>query len=55
VAEVAAAKLVEHSAADIVVGGIYSSTRQAIKRPMVDQAETPTSIRSSTKAKSVTR
>ena len=27
-------------AVDVVVGGIYSSTRQAIKRPVVDQAET---------------
>ena len=25
---------------DVVVGGIYSSTRQAIKRPVVDEAET---------------
>ncbi len=40
VAEAAAAKLVERAAVDVVVGGIYSSTRQAIKRPVVDQAET---------------
>src|SRR5437764_13811428 len=38
VAEAAAAKLVERSV-DVVVGGIYSSTRQAIKRPVVDGAE----------------
>src|SRR5438477_733429 len=38
VAEAAAAKLVGR-AVDVVVGGIYSSTRQAIKRPVVDQAE----------------
>jgi ABC-type branched-subunit amino acid transport system substrate-binding protein len=38
VAEAAAAKLVEH-AVDVVVGGIYSSTRQAIKGPVVDEAE----------------
>jgi branched-chain amino acid transport system substrate-binding protein len=38
VAEAAAAKLVER-AVDVVVGGIYSSTRQAIKGPVVDQAE----------------
>src|SRR4051794_13649874 len=38
VAEAAAAKLVERNV-DVVVGGIYSSTRQAIKRPVVDQAE----------------
>jgi branched-chain amino acid transport system substrate-binding protein len=37
VAEAAAAKLVER-AVDVVVGGIYSSTRQAIKGPVVDQA-----------------
>src|ERR1019366_8584041 len=38
VAEAAAARLVERAAVDVVVGGIYSSTRQAIKRPVVDQA-----------------
>src|SRR5689334_2556285 len=38
VAETAAAKLVERSV-DVVVGGIYSSTRQAIKGPVVDDAE----------------
>ena len=35
-----ATKLVEQAAVDVVVGGIYSSTRQAIKGPVVDQAET---------------
>jgi urea transport system substrate-binding protein len=39
VAETAATKLVERSV-DVVVGGIYSSTRQAIKGPVVDRAET---------------
>src|SRR2546425_10402605 len=39
VAEAVAARLVEQAAGDVVVGGIYSSTRQAIKRPVVDQAE----------------
>src|SRR5512135_832395 len=39
VAEAVATKLVERAAVDVVVGGIYSSTRQAIKRPVVDQAE----------------
>lgn len=29
----------EHRAVDVVIGGIYSSTRQAIKGPVVDQAE----------------
>jgi len=38
-AEAAAARLVER-AVDVVVGGIYSSTRQAIKGPVVDEAET---------------
>src|SRR3954452_18579033 len=40
VAEAAAARRVEQAAVDVVIGGIYSSTRQAIKRPVVDQAET---------------
>src|SRR4051812_25214204 len=35
----AAAKLVERVGVDVVVGGIYSSTRQAIKGPVVDHAE----------------
>ena len=38
VAEAAAAKLVERADVDVVVGGIYSSTRQAIKGPVVDRA-----------------
>jgi len=38
VARAAAARLVEADV-DVVVGGIYSSTRQAIKVPVVDQAK----------------
>src|SRR5215813_6651197 len=38
VAEAVATKLVERVGVDVVVGGIYSSTRQAIKGPVVDQA-----------------
>ena len=38
VAEVAAARLVREADVDVVVGGIYSSTREAIKRPVVDEA-----------------
>src|SRR2546430_6518273 len=38
VAEAVAARLVEQADVDVVIGGIYSSTRQAIKRPVVDQA-----------------
>jgi branched-chain amino acid transport system substrate-binding protein len=38
VAETVATKLVERVGVDVVVGGIYSSTRQAIKGPVVDQA-----------------
>jgi branched-chain amino acid transport system substrate-binding protein len=38
VAEAAAARLVDREV-DVVVGGIYSSTRQAIKGPVVDGAE----------------
>src|SRR3954451_5177942 len=37
VARAAAARLVDADV-DVVVGGIYSSTRQAIKRPVVDRA-----------------
>src|SRR3954463_11722824 len=40
VAEARAAKLVERVGVDVVIGGIYSSTRQAIKRPVVDEAGT---------------
>jgi branched-chain amino acid transport system substrate-binding protein len=40
VAETAAARLVHEADVDVVIGGIYSSTRQAIKRPVVDEAET---------------
>jgi branched-chain amino acid transport system substrate-binding protein len=40
VAEAAASKLVDDAKVDVVMGGIYSSTRQAIKGPVVDQAET---------------
>jgi branched-chain amino acid transport system substrate-binding protein len=40
VAEARAAKLVERLDVDVVIGGIYSSTRQAIARPVVDEAET---------------
>ena len=38
VAEVKAAKLVEQDKVDVVLGGIYSSTRQAIKREAVEKA-----------------
>src|SRR6478609_2595675 len=37
VAEAAAARLVQREV-DVVIGGIYSSTRQAIKKPVVDGA-----------------
>jgi ABC-type branched-subunit amino acid transport system substrate-binding protein len=39
-AAVAAAKMVDEHEADIVLGGIYSSTRQAIKGPVVERART---------------
>ncbi len=39
-AEAAAVKLVEQERVDVILGGIYSSTRQAIKRPAVDQGNT---------------
>jgi len=38
IAEAVATKLVERVGVDVVVGGIYSSTRQAIKGPVVDRA-----------------
>src|SRR6266480_3386340 len=38
-AEAAATKLVEEAQVDVVVGGIYSSTRQAIKGPAVDEGK----------------
>ncbi len=37
VAEAAAPKLVDDIAVDVVLGGIFSSTRQAIKGPAVEQ------------------
>ena len=40
VAAAAAAKLVEHDNVDVVFGGIYSSTRQAIKGPVVVKGKT---------------
>jgi ABC-type branched-subunit amino acid transport system substrate-binding protein len=39
-AQVVAAKLIEQERVDVVLGGIYSSTRQAIKGPVVDQGNT---------------
>jgi branched-chain amino acid transport system substrate-binding protein len=39
-AEAAATKLVEQERVDVVLGGIYSSTRQAIKGPAVEQGNT---------------
>ena len=38
VAAVKAGKLVEQEKVDVVFGGIFSSTRQAIKKPVVEQA-----------------
>jgi branched-chain amino acid transport system substrate-binding protein len=40
VAAARAAKLVEHDQVDVVFGGIYSSTRQAIKGPVVVEGKT---------------
>jgi ABC-type branched-subunit amino acid transport system substrate-binding protein len=39
VAEAKATKLVEHDGVDVLFGGIYSSTRQAIKGPAVDKGK----------------
>jgi ABC-type branched-subunit amino acid transport system substrate-binding protein len=38
VARTSAARLVNEADVDVVIGGIYSSTRQAIKGPVVDEA-----------------
>src|SRR5690349_8986221 len=40
VAEAKAAKLVEQDKVDVLLGGIYSSTRQSIKRATVDKGKT---------------
>src|SRR5882762_9297694 len=40
VAEAKATKLVQHDKVDVIFGGIYSSTRQAIKRPAVAKGRT---------------
>ena len=40
VAEAKAAKLVRHDNVDVIFGGIYSSTRQAIKDPAVVKGKT---------------
>jgi branched-chain amino acid transport system substrate-binding protein len=40
VAEAKARTLVDEDHVDVVFGGIYSSTRQAIKRPVVNEAKT---------------
>ena len=40
VAAAAAAKLVERDKVDVIFGGIYSSTRQAIKGPAVEKGDT---------------
>jgi branched-chain amino acid transport system substrate-binding protein len=52
-AEAAATKLVRGDHVDVILGGIYSSTRQAIKGPA--GAERCTSTRSSTRDRSATR
>src|SRR5258706_9697640 len=39
-AEAKAAKLVHHDGVDVILGGIYSSTRQAIKGPAVVEGKT---------------
>ena len=40
VGEEKATRLIQQDQVDVIFGGIYSSTRQAIKRPVVEQAET---------------
>ena len=55
VAEAKATKLVQHDNVDVIFGGIYSSTRQAIKGPAVSRAESSTSTRSNMRARNGTR
>src|SRR4051794_12091039 len=55
VAAAKAAKLVEQDQVDIVFGGIYSSTRQAIKAQWSPRARRSTSTRSSTRGRSPIR
>jgi branched-chain amino acid transport system substrate-binding protein len=55
VAAARAAKLVEHDRVDVVFGGIYSSTSQAIKQPVVVKGRRSTSIPSSTRDRSPIR
>jgi ABC-type branched-subunit amino acid transport system substrate-binding protein len=54
-AEAKSAKLVQQDHVDVLFGGIYSSTRQAIKGPAVVEGKSSTSIRSSTRDRSPTR
>ena len=55
VAEAKAAKLVQQDQVDVIFGGIYSSTRQAIKGPAVLRAGSFTFTRSNTRGRNVTR
>ena len=50
-----AEKLVREDGVDVILGGIYSSTRQAIKGPAVVEERRSTSTPSSTRARSPTR
>jgi urea transport system substrate-binding protein len=54
-AEAAATKLVQHDQVDVIFGGIYSSTRQAIKGRPWSTAGSSISTPSSTRARNVTR
>ncbi len=55
VAALKATKLVEHDRVDVVCGGIYSSTRLAIKEQAVVKARRFTSIRNNMRDRSPTR
>ena len=55
VAAAKATKLVEQDHVDVIFGGIYSSTRQAIKGPAVVEGKTLYIYRSSTRARSPIR
>ena len=55
VAEAKAAKLVQQDQVDVLFGGIYSSTRQAIKEPAVVKGRKLYIYRSNTRGRNVTR
>ena len=54
-AEAKATKLVQQDQVDVIFGGIYSSTRQAIKGPALGRARSYTSTQNNTRGRNATR